>query len=179
MVCPVQMAGLLDNRLRRLIQNPKKLLEPYILDGMTILDVGCGPGFFSIEMAKMLTHTGKVIAADLQEGMLDIVKRKILGTELEARIELHKCAEDKIGISEKVDFVIAFYMVHEVSNQESLFRELKSILKPNGKIYIIEPKFHVSKNSFEKMKDKTTELGFQIAETPKFVFSRAVVLTIN
>jgi ubiquinone/menaquinone biosynthesis C-methylase UbiE len=73
-VCPVEKAGMLDNSVRRLLQNPKKILEPYIYNGMTILDLGCGPGFFSIEIAKLLTDSGKVIAADLQEEMLDKIR---------------------------------------------------------------------------------------------------------
>jgi ubiquinone/menaquinone biosynthesis C-methylase UbiE len=65
-VCPVKRAGSLDNRIRRWIQNPKKILKPYIEEGMTVLDIGCGPGFFSIDMAQMVGKTGRVIAADLQ-----------------------------------------------------------------------------------------------------------------
>jgi ubiquinone/menaquinone biosynthesis C-methylase UbiE len=98
-VCPVERAGGLDNRLRRLIQNPARILKPYIRQGMTVLDLGCGPGFFSIEMAKMVNESGKVIAADLQEGMLEKLKKKIAGTDLETRIKLHKCGQKKIGFT--------------------------------------------------------------------------------
>jgi ubiquinone/menaquinone biosynthesis C-methylase UbiE len=66
-ICPVEYAVGLDNSVRRLLQNPRKILKPYIHEGMTVLDLGCGPGFFSIEIAKMLKDSGKVIAADLQE----------------------------------------------------------------------------------------------------------------
>jgi ubiquinone/menaquinone biosynthesis C-methylase UbiE len=51
-----------------ILQNPRKLLKSYINKGMTVLDLGCGPGFFSIEIAKMLSDSWKVITADLQEG---------------------------------------------------------------------------------------------------------------
>jgi ubiquinone/menaquinone biosynthesis C-methylase UbiE len=178
-ICPVEIAGLLDNSFRKLIHNPYKLLNPYINKGMTVLDIGCGPGFFSIEIAKMLSDSGKVIAADLQEGMLERVKQKIKGTELDQSIVLHKCGENKIGITENVDFVLAFYMIHEVPDQNNLFRELKSILKSNGKIYIIEPKFHVSKKSFEEMINRIKDIGFEIVDRPKVFFSRTVLLTIN
>ncbi len=97
----------------------------------------------------MVGKNGKVIAADLQEGMLNKLKNKIRGKEIESRIEIHKCTNNKIGVIEKVDFILAFYMVHEVSDQMGFFREIKSILKPDGKVFIIEPKFHVSKNDFE------------------------------
>jgi len=178
-ICPVERAGGLDNSVRRLFQNPKKILRPYISEGMIILDLGCGPGFFSIEIAKMLNNSGKVIAVDLQEGMLEKVKNKIIGTELEKRIEIHKCDEKKIGVTEMVDFILAFYMIHEVPDQDNLFKELKSILKPGGKVYIIEPKFHVSNNSFETMISKLDTVGFDLIDRPKIFFSRTVLLTIK
>jgi len=176
-VCPAEFAGMLDNSIRRLFQNPRRLMEPYISKGMSVLDLGCGPGFFSIEIARIVSDSGKVIAADLQEGMLEKVNRKIKGTDLEKRIELHKCQVDKIGISEKVDFVLAFWMIHEVPDQYNLFRELESILKPPGKIFIIEPKFHVSDKSFGEMIKIAENSGFEISGRPKVVFSRTVLLT--
>ncbi|MCX6233066.1 MAG: class I SAM-dependent methyltransferase [Bacteroidetes bacterium] len=175
-ICPVEKAGGLDNSVRRLLQNPEKKLKPYIHEGMTVLDLGCGPGFFSVEIAKLLNDTGKVIAADLQHGMLEKLRQKIKGTELEQRIKLHKCKEDSIDITEKVDFVLAFYMIHEVANQDKLFSELKAIVKPDGQIFIIEPKFHVPKKSFESMITKLKEIGMEIKERPKVFFSRAIVL---
>jgi ubiquinone/menaquinone biosynthesis C-methylase UbiE len=175
-ICPVEKAGGLDNSIRKLLQNPRKIVKPYINEGMTVLDLGCGPGFFSIEIAKLLIDSGKVIAADLQEGMLDKVKRKIKGTEFEKRIAPHKCAEESIDLNEKVDFILAFYMIHEVPNQDKLFRELKSIVKPNGQIFIVEPIFHVSKNSFNLMIDRLTKIGFEIEDRPTIFFSRAIVL---
>ena len=178
-ICPVERAGGLDNSLRKLFQNPQKILSPYINESMTVLDLGCGPGFFSIEIAKMLNNSGKVIAVDLQEGMLEKVKNKIIGTEIEKRIEIHKCEEKKIGVTEKIDFILAFYMIHEVPDQDNLFKELKSILKPGGKIYIIEPKFHVSKKSFDCMISKLDTVGFDLIDRPKVFFSRAVLLTIK
>ena len=96
-VCPVEIAGCLDNRIRRWIQNPQKILGPYIEEGMIVLDIGCGPGFFSIDMAQMVGKSGRVIAADLQEGMLQKLRDKIQGTELEERVTLHKCEGKKIG----------------------------------------------------------------------------------
>jgi ubiquinone/menaquinone biosynthesis C-methylase UbiE len=178
-ICPVEKAGGLDNSVRRFLQNPQKLLKPFICEGMTVLDLGCGPGFFSIEIAKLLGNSGKVIAADLQNGMLEKVYKKIRGTDLEHRVELHKCQSDKIGVSEKVDFVLAFYMIHEVPDHDRLFGELKSILKPDGQLYIIEPKFHVTKKEFEKMVDNLKGIGFEIVDRPKVFFSRTVLLTIK
>lgn len=175
--CPVELAGSLDNSIRRFLQKPQKLLAPYIKKGMTVLDLGCGPGFFTVEIAALLQGSGKVIAADLQQGMLEKVSEKIRGTEIEQRIELHKCENTKIGITEKVDFIMAIYMVHEVPNQKVLFEELKSILVEGGKIYIIEPKFHVSNKNFDNMIGILEKQGYKVIDKPKVFFSRAVVLT--
>lgn len=87
-ICPVERAGRLDNRFRKWIQNPRKILSPYIEKGMTVLDIGCGPGFFSIEMAHLVGGSGRVIALDLQEGMLQKLNKKIQGTEIAGRITL-------------------------------------------------------------------------------------------
>jgi len=108
--------------------------------------------------------------------MLEKVNKKIKGTELEQRVELRKCEADKVGITEKVDFILAFYMIHEVPDQDKLFEELKSILNPEGKIYIIEPKFHVSKKSFEDMTNKLKNIGFEIIDQPKVFFSRTILM---
>ena len=77
------VAGLLDSKFRKLFHNPNKILKPYIKKDMIALDVGCGPGVFSIEMAKLMEGTGKVISVDMQDGMLEMIRKKITGTPIE------------------------------------------------------------------------------------------------
>jgi len=176
-VCPVELAHSLDNKIRRWLQNPQKILAPYVKEGMTVLDIGCGPGFFSIEMAKMVGTSGKVISADLQEGMLQKLGNKIKGTELEEKIKLIKCDKDKINISEKADFILAFYMVHEVPDKNSFFKELKNILNKQGQFLIVEPKlFHVSQKEFELTTKCAENNGFKIYQGPKLHFSWSAIL---
>jgi ubiquinone/menaquinone biosynthesis C-methylase UbiE len=175
-VCPVERAGSLDNRIRRWIQNPRKILKPYIEEGMTVLDIGCGPGFFSVDMAQMVGKSGRVIAVDLQEGMLQKLRDKIQGTELEERIILRKTEENRIGISEKVDFALAFYVVHELPNQKVFFEELKSILQPKGQALIVEPPFHVSKTAFEATIRMARDAGFTPVERPKVFLSKTTII---
>lgn len=124
----------------------------------------------------MVGKSGRVIASDLQEGMLQKLRDKIQGTELEGRITLHKCEENKIGVSENVDFVLAFYLVHELPNQEQFFTEIGSILKPNGQVFMAEPLFHVSRAAFEKTLGKARDAGFTAVEGPKVFLSRTVIM---
>ncbi len=178
-VCPAYFSGSLDNFFRRLVQDPHKTLHPFIREGMTVLDLGCGPGYFSLEIAKMIGASGKLFAADIQPAMLAKLRNKIIGTELEPRIELVECSPGSIGVSGKVDFVLAFWMIHEVPDQERLFSELKNILTPGGKILIVEPGIHVTGKEFKKMLLKIQEAGFKIADGPKAFFSRSVILYYN
>ena len=175
-VCPVERANGLDNIFRKLVQNPKKILKDYVKEGMTVLDVGCGPGFFSVEMADMVGESGSVIAADLQQGMLEKVEKKIKGTDIENRIELHKCEKDRIGVTTKVDHILAVYMVHEVPDMDKFLSEMYSILKPGGSFFIIEPPFHVSKKAFEETVNRACAIGFKEIKRPGMILNKTVVL---
>jgi len=175
-ICPVENSGSLDSKLRKLFQNPKRLLKPYIREGMTVLEIGCGPGFFTLDMAKMVGESGKIIAVDVQEGMLEKVKSKITGTQFEKRIKLHKCDEISIGISEHVDFVLLFYMVHEVPDKPKFFSQLSEILKPNGQILVAEPPFHVSAPKFQHMLEQAKAQGLINIQGPKMLFSKTAIL---
>jgi ubiquinone/menaquinone biosynthesis C-methylase UbiE len=158
------------------VQNPRKILAPYIKEGMRVLDLGCGPGFFSVDLAHMVGRSGRVIASDLQEGMLARLRDKIRNTELADRIILHRCEENKIGLSTPVDFVLTFYMVHEVPDQEQFFVELGAILKPTGLVLIVEPPIHVSRKAFAETINKAQAAGFIPVERPRIFLSKAMVL---
>jgi len=175
-VCPVAIAGSLDLGIRRWLHDPRKMLGPYITEGMTVLDVGCGPGFFSVALARMVGPSGRVIAADLQAGMLQKLRHKIEGSEIQERITLHQCAKNRLGLSAEVDFILAFYMVHEIPDQEGFFAELKSILKPGGRIFIVEPPLHTSRKAFESSIQKARDAGLVEVERPRRFLDKAVIL---
>jgi ubiquinone/menaquinone biosynthesis C-methylase UbiE len=177
-VCPIELANSLDSKIRRWLQNPQKILSPYIKEGMTALDIGCGPGFFSIELAILVGRNGKVVSADLQEGMLQRLSDKIRGTDLEERIRLVRCDRDGINVSEKIDFGLAFFMVHEVPDKERFFKEPKCILNETGQILVVEPRlFHVSRKEFEFTTGIAQKVGFVIHPGPRLPFCWSAILT--
>ena len=156
-VCTWWHAYTFDNPIRKLIHNPQKVLGAYVKDGMTVTDVGCGMGHFSIGMAKLVGESGRVIAVDIQQKMLEVMLKRSRRAGVADRINPHLCEADKIRLEEKVDFILAFWMVHEVSNQKSFFSQLKSALATAGKILIAEPKFHVTPEQLDQ--------SIEIAET--------------
>ena len=174
--CPVALARGLDNGFRRWIQNPLRLLGPHVREGMTVLDFGCGPGFFTIDLARLVGPSGRVLAVDLQAGMLDIVRAKVQGTPLEARVVLHRCEPSGIGLSEPVDFALAFYMVHELPDQAAFFADVRPLLLPKGRLFVVEPPLHVSRAAFEGTLRIARDAGFLVAARPRVSFSKAALL---
>jgi len=174
-VCPVSLAGGLDSGIRKLLQNPSRILDAHVREGMTVLDLGCGPGFFSVEMARRVGESGSVIAVDLQEGMLERLRKKIRGTEFEIRIKLHKGGEDGIGVSQKVDLLFAFYVMHELPDQTAFLSEFRSMLRPNGSLYIAEPKAHVTRRDFEETIRVAESLGFSLTTRLRGLMTRTAV----
>ena len=145
---------------------------------MTVLDLGCGMGYFTIALAKMVGAKGRVVAADLQEKMLEIMKRRAQSQGLLDRIQPVLAKPGEIGVTEKVDLALAMWMVHEVpsNNKEQFLGQIKSCLKDEGKFLVAEPKMHVKKNQFQTFLELADRVGFKEIERPKVGLSRAVVL---
>ena len=175
-VCPWWGGYFIDNPLRRLLHNPEKILEPYVKPGTTVMDFGCGMGLFSIAMAKMVGHEGKVIAVDLQQKMLDVLVKRAKKSGVAERITTHRCETGSIGLTEPVDFALAFYSAHEVPNLRRLLDEIHGCLRPTGKLLVVEPKGHVGPKDFEAMLSLAEDIGFRVQERPHVRLSRAAVL---
>ena len=174
-VCPWWLAYTFDNPLRRLIHKPEKLLAPYVQEGMTAMDVGCGMGFFSIGMARLVGDGGHVISVDIQQKMLDVLKKRAAKAGVLNRIRLHRAEPGTINAGTGADFILCFWMVHEVPDAAAFFRELRLHVNPNGRLLIVEPKKHVSDLHFEETVDLVRKSGFDLAERPEISMSRAAV----
>ena len=178
-VYPVDRAGFLRGKIRRLVRNPQKILRPYIREGMTVLDFGCGPGFFTVEMARMVGETGMVVACDVQEGMLERLKDAVHGSEIEKRVLICKSTEREMGVSVKADFVLAFYVIHEIPDPEGWFRQIKSILNLDGRVLVVEPPFHVSRSEFETLVTVACRVGFALVDRPGIFLSKAALFALS
>ena len=75
-VCPWWLGYLLASPIRKLIQDPDRILSPYVKPGMVALDVGSAMGFFTLPLARIVGSTGHVIAIDLQEKMIKSLRRR-------------------------------------------------------------------------------------------------------
>jgi len=175
-VCPWWFAYTFDNPLRRIFHDPKKIFSPYLDKGMTAIDIGCGMGYFSIGMAKIVGKTGKIISVDIQQEMLDTLLKRAQEEDVDSRITTILCDEKDIGVNEKVDFALTFWMVHETPDGSNFFKQVHSILNTSGKLLLTEPKIHVTSSEFKKTLAIAKEVGFKLIDSPKIYFSHTAVL---
>ena len=174
--CPWWMLFTFDNPVRSFVIRPDKMLAGLVHPGDTVLDVGCGMGFCSLPLAKLVGPQGRVIAADLQEKMLAGLLRRAQRAGCVERIQPLHCQQDAIGLNVPLDFALAFWMVHEVYQKEPFLREIHSALKPGGKFLLVEPRIHVSGKAFRHTVVLAEQLGFTVLSRPWVNISRAVVL---
>ena len=178
-VCPWWCCFTFDNFLRKLFHNSEEILRPYVVEGNTILDIGPGMGYFSIPLARIVGKNGKVIAADIQPKMLMALRKRSERAGVEQQIITHLCKADSLGLNMQFDFVLAFWMVHEVPNHLAFFEEIKSLLKPPGKFLLSEPILHVNQAMYEKTVKTAESVGLVLKEKPKISLSRSALFTAN
>jgi SAM-dependent methyltransferase len=174
--CPWWLLFTFDNPLRRLLHDPQKILRSYVKQGDTVLDVGCGMGFFTLGLAELVGQYGRVIAADLQQQMLAGLQKRARKADLFERIQLCQSTSDNIGVDEVVDFALAFWMVHEDCQPTLFLRQIHKLLVPGGKFLVVEPLIHVMGRAFAQTVSSANDSGFRVVDQPKVRYSRAVLL---
>jgi SAM-dependent methyltransferase len=178
-VCPWWLGYLLINPLRKLRQNPEKILRAYVKEGMIVLDVGSAMGYFTLPLAKLVGEKGKVIAVDIQERMIFALIRRARKAGLLPRIDALVCPANSLGLAEfagTIDFALAFAVMHEFPAVAPPLADIIAALKPGGILLIAEPAGHVKKPDFDKTMAIAVECGFEINERPKIASSHAAVL---
>ena len=167
-LCPVWVGYILVNPLRKLMENPKKLLAPYISPGIKILEIGPGMGYFSIPMAKMTGKNGKVYCVDIQKKMLAKLNKRAKRKGAENELELYLYVSGSKNLQfliNQIDFCLLAYVVHEVSDQMKLFSEVAETMKQNSKVLFLEPKGHVNNDAWKESLKIAEKYGFIINES--------------
>ena len=169
-VCPVWIGYLLASPVRKLFQNPKSILGPHLQKGMTVMDVGCAMGFFSLPAAQMVGETGRVYCVDCQEKMLHKLEKRAAKAGVGQQISTRSCAMDDLGVSDladKVDFAMAIAMVHESDSPDGLMQQIVGTIHDGGKLLYAEPFGHVPMKEVLRTQDLVLDLGFEMVTSQK------------
>ena len=178
-VCPWWIGYFLASPLRRFFHKPEQIVSPYLKEGMTVLEVGPGMGFFTLPMARLVGPQGKIICIDVQDRMIKSLMRRASRAGLANRIITRLTSGDSLqaeDFANRIDFALLFAVVHEVPNQEKLFREVHATLKENSLVLISEPKGHVTAEGFNQTLAVAKRNGFDVIASPAIKRNHSVVL---
>jgi ubiquinone/menaquinone biosynthesis C-methylase UbiE len=178
-ICPWWLGFLLASPLRRLLHDPARILASYVHDGMTVLEPGPGMGFFTLELARRVRASGRVVAVDIQPKMLDRLKRRAAKAGLLERVDVRLGQPGSLGLADltaAVDFAFACAVVHEMPSAQVFFNELFHALKPGASLLLVEPAGHVKAAEFEAELAAASRAGLTLECRPAIRRSRAALL---
>ena len=178
-VCPWWLGYLLASPVRRLMCDPAKIIGPYVREGMTVLEPGPGMGFFTLELARRVGPSGRVVAVDSQPKMLRGLKRRAEKAGLLERVDARLADSHSLGVADlggAVDFALVFAVVHELPAAGTFFIEVAAALKPGAKLFFAEPKGHVNDLQFAAELKAATKAGLALVDRPSIRRSHAALL---
>jgi SAM-dependent methyltransferase len=171
--CPRWLCFTFDNPLRRLVHDPRRILGPLVSAGDRAL--GPGTGYFTMALAELVGLGGEVVAADIQETMIAAVGRR---AERHGYANVRPVLVGNGGLrpEDRFDFVLMFWMLHEVEDRSALLRDVRTRLEPEGRLLIVEPLGHVPGDLFAREVDAAEKAGFEVVDRPRVALSRAALL---
>ena len=178
-VCPWWLGYVLASPLRRLLQKPESIIEPYVQPGMTVLEPGPGMGFFTPELAKKVGPTGRVVAVDVQSKMIAGLKRRLAKAGLLERVDARVGTAKSLSLEDlrgKVDFTLAMAVVHETPSGRRFFGQVAEAMKPGGTLLLAEPSGHVSDAKFQAELEAAKAEGFEVVDRPAIRRSQSALL---
>ena len=167
---PKRIDILISEERKKELDPLKYLKEKGLKKGMAFADIGCGPGFFVFPASDIVGEKGKVYALDTQQEMLNELNKRNPSKNVVAL----KSEETKLPVEDKaVDIALMVFVLHEVHHPVEFLKEVKRILKPTGRLIVIdwEKKVEEKGPPFEERvpKEKAKEIfqqaGFKKIET--------------
>ncbi|MGE0684338.1 MAG: class I SAM-dependent methyltransferase [Candidatus Binatia bacterium] len=157
-------------------QKPDEVLKILNLqDGQVIADIGSGSGYFTLRFAQALTPLkGRVMALDVDEGMVAHLRQKLAQEELKNVTVVHVPPHDPLLIDQSVDVVFICDTYHHIEDREIYLKKVRKGLKPNGRVVIVD--FYKNKDipvgppvsmrlSKETVQKELQAAGLHVAET--------------
>ncbi len=178
-ICPWWLGGLMASRLRRLLQDPEKILAPYVCEGMTVFEPGPGMGFFTMELARKVGPSGRVIVSDIQPRMIEGLRRRAREAGLLERLVIRAASPKSLNVEDlagQADFALAMAMVHEMPSAQAFFAQTARVMKPGSLLLLAEPRMHVKPEPFEQELAAAAAVGLDVVDRPAIPRSRAAVL---
>ena len=162
-------AGWLERPEREDEEAPSKALDALELKpGMVVADIGAGSGYYSSRMAKRVGASGRVYATDIQQGMIDLLDRRIRSEGLSNVTTVLGGMDDPKLPANSIDLAIMVDVYHELQQPQIFLQRLKPAFKPGGRLVLLEfrkedpkvPILEVHKMSVAEVKQELEAEGF-------------------
>ena len=160
---PAPLRDLLDHPVRMRYRDPVATLGPFgIGPGDSVLDLGCGTGTFSVEMARQVGSKGRVHAVDIQGSMIEAARAKVEGAGFAARVSFHHCGAYSLPLEkDSVDVAIAIASLSEMPQPLFALEEVRRVLKPGGRLAVSEEIPHTGYALQRTVRQWLQEVGFR------------------
>lgn len=137
---PHQMATWLDHPARLRYRNPGATLGLFgLFGGMTVLDLGCGTGLFTAEMARMVGTEGTVHAVDLQPPMVALARTRLAHLGLGGQVQFHAVGAYDLPLRDSsVDVAMLIAVLGEIPDRGRALAEVRRVLKPGARLAVSE-----------------------------------------
>lgn len=161
--CPATLAWILFNPLRR--RQVSQLLDRVGLQpGERVLELGPGPGVFTLGAARRLGPEGTLIAVDLQAKMIEKLERRLRETDL-TNVETHVADAYDLPLKDaEVDRIFLITVLPEIPDKQRALRELWRVVRPGGLLSVTEqfldPDYPLSRTTARWVES----IGFEMVE---------------
>jgi predicted methyltransferase len=140
---PMGLAGApwLDREEREVEEAPTRALSIInVAAGSTVADIGAGSGYFTERLARLVGPTGKVYAADIQAGMLDLIRARLARERItNVSLVLSAPADPKLPL-QAIDLALMVDVYHELHDPQAVLGHIRESLKPGGRLVLLEYK---------------------------------------
>jgi protein-L-isoaspartate O-methyltransferase len=184
-VTSVAMADWLNRPEREAEEQPDRVIDALnIKRGNTVIDLGAGTGYFTWRLARQVGIEGRVVAVDVQQGMLDRLRRNLEGRGVSnVQLVLGEPGDPRIPPN-YADLVLLVDVYHEIAQPEAMMDHVRRGLKPGGRVVVIEyrkedadiPLPPVRKMTVAEVRSELEPLGFRFVEAMDFVPTQHIIV---
>jgi ubiquinone/menaquinone biosynthesis C-methylase UbiE len=137
---PHQLAGVLDAPLRLRYRNLGGTLDPFgLVAGMTVLEVGCGTGFFTQEIARRVGREGMVHAVDIQKSMLETARQRLAGLGMAEQVQFHHAGANSLPLPDGcINVAVLINVLAQIPDKLGALAEIRRVLRPGGRVALSE-----------------------------------------
>ena len=135
----VEGADWLDRSERDLEEDPDRAIDVLRIEkGSTVADVGAGSGYMTVKLSKKVGPQGKVYANDIQQGMLDLLNKRLAKSKITNVSTVLGTQDDPRLPPDALDLVLMVDVYHELSQPQLMLRHIRASLKPGGRLVLLE-----------------------------------------